>query len=169
MWYNNAVANQRANAEPKKEIAPKVVATNRRAHYDYAMLETFEAGVVLAGTEIKSVRAGKVSLQDGFARIDKGEGWLENVYIAPYEHGGRDNLESRRRRKLLLNRSEIDKLVGKVQEKGLTLVPLRVYIKRNRAKIELGLARGKQTQDKREALAERDAKRQIEVALKGNF
>src|SRR5512133_3270515 len=115
----------------------KVVATNRKAHYDYFVIDKIEAGVVLSGTEIKSVRAGKVSLQDGYARVEKGEGWLENVYIAPYEHGGRDNLESRRRRKLLLNRREIHRLIGKVQEKGLTLVPLRVYIKRNRAKIEL--------------------------------
>ena len=166
MCYNNPVPEKRVVAEPTKTAAPKVVATNRRAYHEYLMLETMEAGVVLAGTEIKSVRAGKVSLQDGFARIDKGEGWLENVYIAPYEHGGRYNLESRRRRKLLLNRQEIDKLVGKVQEKGLTLVPLRVYIKRNRAKVELALARGKQAHDKREAMAERDAKRQIEVALK---
>jgi SsrA-binding protein len=160
------VTNPKAPAEAVKETAPKVVATNRRAYHDYLVIETMEAGVVLAGTEIKSVRAGKVSLQDGYARVEKGEGWLENVYIAPYEHGGRDNLESRRRRKLLLNRREIHRLIGKVQEKGLTLVPLRVYIKRNRAKIELALARGKQEHDKRDALAERDAKRQIEVALK---
>src|SRR5512132_3406442 len=102
----------------------KSIASNRRAFHDYEVLERMEAGLVLAGTEIKSVRAGKVSLQDGFARVDSGEGWLENVYIAPYEHGSRYNLESRRRRKLLLHRGELNKLVGRVQEKGLTLVPL---------------------------------------------
>jgi SsrA-binding protein len=125
-----------------------------------------EAGLVLAGTEIKSVRAGKVSLQDGFARVDGGEGWLENVYIAPYEHGNRFNLESRRRRKLLLHRDELNRLVGKVQERGLTLVPLKVYIRGSRAKVELGLARGRKLYDKREAIAERDANREIERAFK---
>ena len=150
----------------RKEDQYKAIATNRRAFHDYEVLERMEAGLVLAGTEIKSVRAGKVSLQDGFARVDRGEGWLENVYIAPYEHGNRFNLESRRRRKLLLHRGELNKLVGKVQEKGLTLVPLRVYIKGSRAKIELGLARGRKLYDKREAIAERDADREIERAFK---
>ncbi len=152
-----------------KRDAVKVVATNRKAYHDYLMLETMEAGIVLAGTEIKSVRGGKVSLQDGFARVDKGEGWLENVYIAPYEHGGRYNLESRRRRKLLLHQDEIRRLVGKVQEKGLTLVPTRMYIKGNRAKVELALARGKRDYDKREAMAERDARREMEIAVKRGY
>jgi SsrA-binding protein len=152
-----------------KKSTFKVIATNRKAYHDYFTLETFEAGVVLAGTEIKSVRDGKVSLQDGYARVDKGEGWLENVYIAPYEHAGKYNLESRRRRKLLMHREELNRLIGKVREKGLTLVPLRVYIKRNRAKVELALAKGKKDYDKREAIAERDAKRQMEVALKRDY
>jgi SsrA-binding protein len=149
--------------------AVKVVATNRKARHDYTTLDVMEAGIVLAGTEIKSVRGGKVSLQDGFARVEKGEGWLENVYIAPYEHGGRYNVESRRRRKLLLHRDELNRLVGKVQEKGLTLVPLRMYIKGNRAKVELALARGKREYDKREAMAERDSKREMEQALKRDY
>jgi SsrA-binding protein len=144
----------------------RAIATNRRAFHDYEVLERLEAGIVLAGTEIKSVRAGKISLQDGFARVDRGEGWLENVYIAPYDHGNRYNLESRRRRKLLLHHSELVRLVGKVQERGLTLVPLRVYIKGSRAKVELGIARGRKLYDKREAIAERDAERDIEQAFK---
>ena len=144
----------------------KVVATNRKAFHDYHMLESFESGLVLSGTEIKSVRAGKASLQDGYAQVEGGEGWLENVYIAPYEHGGRDNLEPRRRRKLLLHREELSRLAGKVREKGLTLVPTRLYIKGNRAKVELALARGKRQYDKREAIAEQDARREIERALK---
>jgi SsrA-binding protein len=144
----------------------KNIATNRKALHDYFLLDRVEAGIALAGTEIKSVRAGKVSLQDGFAAVVKGETWLENVYIAPYEHGGRDNLESRRRRKLLLHREEIGRLAGKVQEKGLTLVPLRMYIRGRRAKVELALARGKKAYDKREAIAERDAAKQIQQALR---
>jgi SsrA-binding protein len=150
----------------RKTSSERVLATNRRALHDYEVLERMEAGLVLAGTEIKSVRAGKVSLQDGFARVDGGEGWLENVYIAPYEHGNRFNLESRRRRKLLLHRDELNRLVGKVQERGLTLVPLKVYIRGSRAKVELGLARGRKLYDKREAIAERDANREIERAFK---
>ncbi len=153
----------------RKADTYKSIATNRRALHDYDVLERMEAGLVLAGTEIKSVRAGKISLQDGFARVDRGEGWLENVYIAPYEHGNRFNLEARRRRKLLLHRGELNRLVGKVQEKGLTLVPLRVYIKGSRAKIELGLARGRKLYDKREAIAERDADREIERAFKRGY
>ncbi len=155
--------------QEKSSETLKVVATNRKARHDYLVLETREAGLALAGTEIKSVRAGKVSLQDGFARVDAGEGWLENVYIAPYEHGGRYNVESRRRRKLLLHRDELNRLIGKVQEKGLTLVPLRMYIRGDRAKVELALARGKHAYDKREAIAERDAEREIQRATKRDY
>ena len=144
----------------------KNIATNRKALHDYFLLDRVEAGIALAGTEIKSVRAGKVSLQDGYAAVEKGEAWLANVYVAPYEHGGRDNLDSKRRRKLLLHREEIGRLAGKVQEKGLTLVPLRMYIRGRRAKVELALARGKKAYDKREAIAERDAARQIQQAVR---
>jgi SsrA-binding protein len=153
----------------RKADSYKVIATNRRATHDYEVLERLEAGLVLAGTEIKSVRAGKVSLQDGYARVDGGEGWLENVYIAPYEHGNRFNLESRRRRKLLLHRDELNRLVGKVQERGLTVVPLKVYIKGSRAKVELAVARGRKLYDKRQAIAERDADREIERAFKRDY
>jgi SsrA-binding protein len=145
--------------------ADRVVTTNRRAFHDYFIDETVEAGVVLTGTEIKSVRAGKVTLTDGFARVRQGEAWLENVYVAPYEQGSRENPDPRRARKLLLRRGQIADLGAKTQQKGLTLVPLKVYLKQGRAKIELGLARGKHTYDKRHALAEREAKRDIERAV----
>ncbi|MCL5961359.1 MAG: SsrA-binding protein SmpB [Chloroflexi bacterium] len=144
----------------------KVVATNRKAYHDYFIAETYEAGLALTGTEIKSVRAGKVSLREGYAKIERGEAWLVGVHIAPYEQGSYYNPDSRRSRKLLLHRSEIDRLRGKLDERGLTLIPLRVYLKGGRAKVELGLARGKKLYDKREAIAERDAKRQIERAMK---
>jgi SsrA-binding protein len=145
----------------------KVIAQNRKARHEYHILETFEAGVALTGTEIKSVRDGKVSLQEGFARVQDGEAWLEEVYIAPYDKGSWLNPPSKRRRKLLLHRGEIRELHGKTREKGLTIVPLRVYLKSGRAKVELGVARGKHLYDKREDLAERDAKREIERAFKG--
>ncbi|HLG51509.1 MAG TPA: SsrA-binding protein SmpB [Chloroflexota bacterium] len=144
----------------------KVIALNRRARHDYFILDTYEAGIVLTGPEIKSVRAGNVSLQEGFARIENGEAWLEEVYIAPYQFGGWVNPPSKRRRKLLLHREEIRALQAKTREKGLTLVPLRLYLKRGRAKVELGLARGKHLYDKREAMAKREAERAIERALR---
>jgi SsrA-binding protein len=147
------------------ESGDRVITTNRRAFHDYFIDETVEAGVVLTGTEIKSVRAGKVTLTDGFARVREGEAWLENVYVAPYEQA-RENPDPRRRRKLLLRRGQIATLGAKTQQKGLTLVPLKVYLKRGMAKVELGLARGKHTYDKRHALAEREAKRDIERALR---
>ncbi len=143
----------------------RTISTNRRAFHDYFIDETLEAVVVLTGTEIKSVRAGKVTLTDGFARVREGEAWLENVYVAPYEQGSRENPDPRRRRKLLLRRGQIADLGAKTQQKGLTLVPLKVYLKQGRAKVELGLARGKHTYDKRHALAEREAKRDIDCAL----
>jgi len=144
----------------------RVIAANRKAYHDYLILETIEAGLALTGTEIKSVRAGKVSLREGYAAVERGEAWLKGVHIAPYEHGSYFNPDSRRPRKLLLHRVEINRLRGKLEERGLTLVPLRLYLKGGRAKVELGLARGKKTYDKREAIAERDARRQIERAMK---
>jgi SsrA-binding protein len=144
----------------------KIIAQNRRARHEYFILETFEAGLALTGPEIKSIRAGKVSLQEGFARVEGGQAWLEDVYIAPYKFGGWLNPPSKRRRKLLLHRSEIRELQSKTREKGLTLVPLRLYLKNGRAKVELGLARGKHAYDKRQAIAEREASREIERALR---
>jgi len=141
------------------------VATNRKARHDYEILDKYEAGIVLTGTEIKSVRAGRVDLRDAYATIEGGEAWLYNMHISPYQPGSRENPETKRPRKLLLHRREIDRLLGRTIEKGLTLVPLRVFLQRNYAKVEIGLARGKRQYDKRKAIAEREAKREEERAL----
>jgi len=136
--------------------------TNRRARHDYHILETYEAGLVLRGPEVKSLRQGKVNLQDSYARIENGEAWLYNMHISPYEHGNRFNPDPRRPRKLLLHKHEIRRLLGKIQERGLTLVPLQLYFVRGLAKVELGLARGKAAHDKRRAIRERDLRRDVE-------
>lgn len=140
----------------------RAVATNRKAYHDYHIQQEYEAGLVLVGTEIKSVRAGQVNLRDGYVQIRDGEAWLLNVHIAPYDHAARENHEPRRERKLLLHKREIARLIGKVQEKGFTIIPLRVYFKGNKAKVEIALARGKREYDKREAIAGRDSERQIQ-------
>ena len=142
--------------------APRTIAVNRKARHDYHIEDTIDAGLVLTGTEIKSIRAGKVNLADAYARIDRGEAWLVGAHIAPVEGGNRANHEPKRDRKLLLHRDEIDSLLGRTKSKGLTLVPLRLYVSgRGHAKVELGLARGKQLHDKRRAIAERDAQREV--------
>ena len=147
-------------------MGEQTVALNRKARHDYHIEETFEAGIALTGTEIKSIRAGKANLQDAYARVERGEAWLMNATIAPFEGGNRNNHEPRRTRKLLLHRTEIDELMGRAGAKGLTIVPLRLYITgRGHAKIELGLARGKQLHDRRRDIAERDARRDIEREL----
>ena len=151
---------------PDRERAERDVAVNRRAYHDYFIDEKYEAGVMLTGTEIKSVRNGRANLRDGFVRIDGREAWLENVHISPYAQGNVMNQEPVRPRKLLLHRKEISSLIGKVKQKGYTLIPLRMYIVRNRAKVEVGLARGKRQYDKREAIAEREAKREIARAVR---
>jgi SsrA-binding protein len=143
----------------------ETVAVNRKARHDYLITDTFEAGLVLTGTEIKSVRAGKVNLSGAYARVEKGEAWLMDAHIAPYEAGNRYNHEPKRARKLLLHRTEIDGLVGRAAAKGLTIVPLRLYINRGRAKVELALAKGKQLHDRRRDIAERDARRDMEREL----
>ena len=143
----------------------KVIATNRKARHDYIIEDSYEAGLVLTGSEIKSIRAGQVNLRDGYAAIREGEVWLLNVHITPYKQASYQNHEPRRERKLLLHRREINRLTGKLQEKGLTLVPLRIYLKNSRAKVELGLARGKKSYDKRQTLREKSDRRQIERAL----
>ena len=143
----------------------KVVAVNRRARHEFFIEETCDAGICLAGTEVKSIRAGKVSLQESFARVENGEVWLFNMYIAPYEQGGRFNLEPRRPRKLLLHRFEIVRLAAKTQQKGLALIPLQIYFERGYAKVELGVAKGKKLYDKRQAIAERDAELEARRAL----
>ncbi len=149
-----------------KATGTKLIADNRRARRDYELLERFEAGLVLTGTEVKSARAGKVQLGQAYADIREGEAWLVGASIAEYAQGGRFGHEPDRDRKLLLHRGEIDSLYGKVREKGLTLVPTRMYFKDGRVKVELALARGRERADKRRVLAERDAQRQIERALR---
>lgn len=144
----------------------KVVATNRKAYHDYHIEETHEAGIVLTGTEVKSVRAGSVNLKDAYAVVRGGEVWLLNVHISPYEPASRQNVDPDRTRKLLLHRQEINRLMGRVQEKGLTLVPLRMYVKKNRAKVEVALVRGKRQYDKRAAIAKRETDREIQRGLK---
>lgn len=144
----------------------KVVATNRKAYHDYHVEETHEAGIALTGTEIKSVRAGSVNLRDSYVQPRGREMWMLNVHIAPYEPASRQNADPYRERKLLLHRDEIMRLAGRVQEKGLTIVPLRMYLKKNRAKVEIGLARGKRLYDKRQVLAKRESEREIRRAVK---
>jgi len=148
-----------------KEQGRKLVAQNKKARHDYLIEDTFEAGLVLVGTEVKSLRAGRASLVDGFADIDDHEVWLHGVHIPEYTQGTWTNHAARRKRKLLLNRSEIDKIERRVSDKGLTIVPLALYFKDGRAKVEIGLARGKKTWDKRAALAERQATRETQVEI----
>ena len=143
-------------------MGEQTVALNRRARHEFSIDETFEAGLVLTGTEIKSIRAGKVQLANSYARIERDEAWLIGAHIAPFEQANRYNHEPKRTRKLLLRRSEIDELLGKTKSKGLTIVPLRLYLNdKGRAKLELGLARGKQLHDRRRDIADRDARRDI--------
>ena len=139
----------------------KVVATNRKARHNYSILDTYEAGVVLQGTEVKSLREGHASLADAFATVDDGEIWLRNLHIPEYHHGTWTNHAPRRNRKLLLHRSQIDTLVGKIRDGNLTLVPLSLYFTEGKVKVELALARGKQAHDKRQDLARRDAEREV--------
>ncbi|QKD81464.1 SsrA-binding protein SmpB [Thermoleptolyngbya sichuanensis A183] len=145
----------------------KVVAENRQARFEYEILETFEAGIELVGTEVKSVRAGKANLRDGFALIRNGEVWLHNVHISPHDTASQYfNHDPRRTRKLLMHRQEIRKLIGKVEQQGLTLVPLKMYLKRGWVKVSLALARGKKLHDKREDLKQKQAKREMQRAMK---
>lgn len=148
-----------------RERGQKVVATNRKARHDYHIEDVFEAGIVLSGTEVKSLRAGRASLVDGYADIDNGEAWLENVHIPEYLQGTWNNHSTRRKRKLLLHKDEILKLQSKVKESGFTLIPLSLYFKDGRAKVELALAKGKKEYDKRQALKERQDKREADRAM----
>ena len=144
----------------------KVVCENRRARHDYHIIETYEAGIALKGTEVKSLRAGRASLQDSFARVENGELLLYNMHISPYEQGNRFNHDPKRVRRLLMHKAEILRLWGKTREKGLALIPLKVYFKGGLAKVELALAKGKKVYDRREDIAERDARREIDRAVK---
>jgi SsrA-binding protein len=148
-----------------KEQGRKVIAQNKRARHDYAVLEEFEAGVALVGTEVKSLRLGRASLTDAYATVDDGEVWLRGLHIPEYTHGSWTNHEPRRTRKLLLHRKEIERLIGKTREGGLTLVPMALYFRDGKVKCEIALARGKRTYDKRQDMAKRDAQRDIARAV----
>ena len=149
------------------ENGKKIIVVNKRARFDYEISETLEAGLVLQGTEVKSLRDGRVSLQDAYADVQNGEVFLLNAHINPYDYGNRFNHEPERPRKLLLHRREIKRLIGKTQERGLTLIPTRMYFTHGKAKIELGLAKGKKQYDKRQELKRRSAQRDIERAIRG--
>ena len=164
------MAKQTSNKHESKtqtsNVPFKIISVNRQAYHDYFVDRTIEAGISLVGTEIKSIRDGKVNLRGSYAIARNGELWLENAHIAIYEHGNRYNHEPLRNRKLLLHRREIEQLQAKVATKGLTLIPLKLYLKGGKAKIELGLCRGKKLYDKREAIAERDVKREMERIIR---
>ena len=161
-----ATKQEPPQAAPQREPF-KVITVNRQAFHDYFVEQTVEAGISLVGTEIKSIREGHVNLRGAYAIARKGELWLENAHIATYEHGNRYNHEPLRNRKLLLHHREIEQLLSKVATKGMTIVPLRLYLKGGHAKVELGLCRGKKLYDKRDAIAERDTKREIERIVRG--
>jgi SsrA-binding protein len=153
--------------KPAGKAAPgsHVVATNRKARHNYSILEVFEAGVVLLGTEVKSLREGKASLVDAYATVDDGEVWLRNLHIPEYHHGTWTNHDPRRSRKLLLHRRQIDALIGKIRDGNLALIPLKLYFSEGKVKVELALGRGKQAHDKRQDMARRDAQREVQRAL----
>ena len=153
-------------AKTDRELAQSNIAENRKAYHDYHLLETFEAGVELLGTEVKAIREGRVNLRDSFARINDGEVYVFNVNISPYSHRGYADHEPLRQRKLLLHRDEIRKLIGKTVEKGMTLVPVRMYFKNGRVKVAVSLAKGKKEYDKRETIKRRDADRETRAAVK---
>ncbi len=144
----------------------RVLVDNRKAWHDYEIIESFEAGLVLTGTEIKSLRGGKGNLRDSYARVEEGQIWIHNMHVSPFEQGNRANVDPLRVRKALMHHEEIRRLLGKTREKGLALIPLKIYLSHGRAKVELALARGKRQYDKREAIAERDSAREKERVLK---
>ena len=153
-------------AKSAREEAQKIIADNRKAHHDYHLLETFEAGVALLGTEVKAIREGGANLRDSFARIEGGEVWLYNVHIRAYSSRGYSDHEPTRRRKLLLHRQEIRKLIGKTVERGMTLVPTSMYLKNGRVKVSISLAKGKKAHDKRETIKRRETERETRAAVK---
>ena len=152
-----------------KDEAIKIITTNRKARYDYIVLDTFEAGIVLQGTEVKSLRNGRANLVDSYAAVNRGEVYLHNMHISQYDQGSHFNHDPTRTRKLLLHKVEIRRLTGRVVERGLTLVPLKLYFKRGRAKVELALVKGKKQYDRRRTIAERDARRDAEREMKARF
>ena len=153
-------------AKPKEEPEDTLIADNRKAFHDYHILETFEAGIALLGTEVKGIREGRANLRDSYAQVDRGEVWLHNVHINPYSHRGYVDHDPKRKRRLLLHKYEIRKLIGKTVEKGLTLVPTRLYFKNGRVKVSIALAKGKQAHDKRDAIRQREVDRETRAAVK---
>ena len=155
-----------ATDKTDREKAQRLIADNRKAFHDYHVLDTWEAGVALLGTEVKAIREGSVNLRDSYARLENGEVWLMNLHISPYSHSGYAHHDERRQRKLLLHRHEIQKLMGRVVERGLTLVPLRMYLNKGRVKVALALVKGKQAHDKRETIRRREVDRETRAAVK---
>jgi len=153
-------------ARPKDDAEDTLIADNRKAFHDYHILETFEAGIALLGTEVKGIREGRANLRDSYAQVDRGEVWLHNVHINPYSHRGYVDHDPKRKRRLLLHKYEIRKLIGKTVEKGLTLVPTRLYFKNGRVKVSIALAKGKQAHDKRDAIRKREVDRETRAAVK---
>jgi SsrA-binding protein len=150
----------------EREQAQKIIADNRKAHHDYHLLDTFEAGIALLGTEVKSIREGGANLRDSFARIERDEVWIHNVHISPYRNRGYSDHNPTRPRKLLLHRHEIKKLIGKTTERGMTIVPVRMYLKNGRVKVAISLAKGKKAHDKRETIKRRETDRETRAAVK---
>ena len=150
----------------ERHQAQKIIADNRKAHHDYHLLDTFEAGIALLGTEVKSIREGGANLRDSFARIEAGEVWIYNVHISAYRNRGYSDHDPTRRRKLLLHRQEIKKLIGKTTERGMTIVPVRIYLKNGRVKVAISLAKGKKAHDKRETIKRRETDRETRAAIK---
>jgi SsrA-binding protein len=165
IWSSPVAKKQKKQRTP----ASGDVATNRRARHKFEAVEKMEAGVVLQGSEVKSLRNGKAQMTDAYAVVDRGEVWLRNLHIPPYEPASRENHEPERPRKLLLHKAEIERLIGKTAEKGLTLIPIRIYFKGSRAKVELALARGKEGRDRRREIADRDVRREVEREFKGRM
>jgi SsrA-binding protein len=157
---------KRAKEESGEKEATQPIAENRKAYFDYHIIETFEAGIALLGTEVKGIREGQANLRDSFARVEKGEVWIFNVHINPYSHRGYADHDPRRKRRLLLHKHEIRKLIGKTVEKGLTLVPTKMYFKNGKIKVVIALAKGKQDHDKRETMRRREADRETRAAVK---
>ncbi len=163
------MANKKGKGAEPERGGDRPIASNRKAYHEYFIEDTLEAGLVLLGSEIKSIRAGQVNLRDSYVTIRNGEAWLIGTHIAGYAEASSEDHEPRRDRKLLLHRLEIDRWLGRAEQRGYTIIPLRMYLKNNRAKVEIGLARGKQQHDKRDAIAERDVQRDIDRALKQDW
>ncbi len=161
------MAKSKTNRKKKKpnDDGKRLLAKNRRARFDFLILDTFEAGLVLRGTEVKAIRDGKVQLKDSFVEVREGEAWLMNAHVGAYDHGNRENHAPERPRKLLLHRREIDRLMGQLQTKGVTIVPLEIYLKGHHIKVEIGLAKGKKVHDKRASERERELDREVEETL----